>query len=88
MDHKILFGVSVVAVMGWVVAFVLRDPNAVTVALLITAYTQMMGILVAGQSRHLRWAVAIFLLGIPAALIYGMSGLRDADVAPVSALRG
>lgn len=89
MDHKILFGVSVVTVMGWVVAIVLRDVNAVTIALLITAYTTIMGIVVAGQSRQWRWAVAIFLLGLPAALVYALSRLRDADVdEPLSALRG
>jgi 4-hydroxybenzoate polyprenyltransferase len=56
---------------------------------LFSAYATVMGTIVAGQSRHWRWAVAIFVLGLPAALVYSLSRLRDADIdEPLSALRG
>ena len=90
MDHKILFGVSTVAVIGWATALVMRDPNVVMVALLIGIYTALMGTIVAVQSRDWRWAVAIFLLGLPAAVAYAICRVRGPRVAApaVSVLQG
>ena len=89
MDHKILFVVTSMAVTGLAAALIVQDPNAVMAAVLVGGYATVMGIIVAGQSRHWRWAVAIFVVGLPAALVYALSRLRDADVAePLSAVRG
>jgi pilus assembly protein TadC len=88
MDHKILFVVSSVAVVGLVGTLLHGNPNMVKVAVLITMYAMLMGLIVAVQSRHWRWAVAILLLGLPATFVYASSRLRYAEVEPLSALPG